>query len=182
MKDKLLILDLDETLIHSRTIGSEHEHDFRCSNYYVYKRPNIDQFLDFIALHFEVGIWTSANSEYAKCIISNIFPADYKLNFIWSRERCTIRYIHPSESIDMDPHIYIKDLQKIKKQGYDLAKVLFVDDSSKQLQRNYGNLIHINRFSWEENDDELELLEAYLMTLLNEQDDIRKVEKRGWQN
>ncbi|WP_292466499.1 HAD family hydrolase [Methanolobus sp.] len=181
MDDKLLILDLDETLIHSRATRLAYQHDFQCSDYYVYKRPYLDEFLSFIASSFEIAIWTSANSEYAKCIISNIFPANYPITFIWSRERCTPLYFHPSESIDMDSHIYIKDLKKIKNRGYDLTRVLVIDDSPKQLQRSYGNLVPVNPFLGDRDDDDLELLKTYL-TFLNESDDVRVIEKRGWQS
>lgn len=159
----------------------EHQCDFQCSDYYVYKRPYLNEFLSFIVSSYDIAVWTSSSSEYAKCIISNIFPSSYQLKFIWSRERCTKSYVHPSESIDVDPHIYIKDLKKIKKRGYDLNQILVVDDSPKQLQRNYGNLIRVNQYSGERDDDELKLLEVYLQAL-NKYDNIRIIEKRGWQS
>ncbi|MEZ5335075.1 MAG: HAD family hydrolase [Methanolobus sp.] len=167
MKDKLLILDLDETLIHSEMNGLGHQHDFRCSDYYVYKRPFLEEFLEFIASLFEVAVWTSASSDYADCIISNIFPENYPLKFVWSRERCTRMYVHPSETIEMNSFTYVKDMKKVKNKGYDLRKILVIDDSPEQLQRSYGNLIQVKQFSGEEDDNELYFLKSYLAILKN---------------
>ncbi len=43
--DKLLILDLDETLIHATENELNFSADFRFDRYFIYKRPYLDQFL-----------------------------------------------------------------------------------------------------------------------------------------
>jgi TFIIF-interacting CTD phosphatase-like protein len=44
-KNKLLILDLDETLIHASETPLDYRSDFLVYDYYIYKRPNLDRFL-----------------------------------------------------------------------------------------------------------------------------------------
>lgn len=61
--DKLLILDLDETLIHATAEKLSIQEDFLFDKYFVYKRPHLDWFLSEISKHFKVGIWSSASDE-----------------------------------------------------------------------------------------------------------------------
>lgn len=80
-KRKTLILDLDETLIHSlsraspRSFGGSSSHmiEIKLNNmatlYYVHKRPFCDYFLKEIAKWFELQIFTASVKEYADPII-----------------------------------------------------------------------------------------------------------------
>ena len=47
MNRPLLILDLDETLIHASAQELETPAHFRVSKYWVYRRPHLDVFLDY---------------------------------------------------------------------------------------------------------------------------------------
>ena len=83
-KKKILILDLDETLIHSLSRGSPrsfHSSGSHCkmieirinnmsSLYYVHKRPYCDYFLREISKWFELQIFTASVKEYADPIIN----------------------------------------------------------------------------------------------------------------
>ena len=62
--DKLLILDLDETLIHATEKELGFSADFKFDKYFVHKRPYLDQFLVDISKHFTIGIWSSADDGY----------------------------------------------------------------------------------------------------------------------
>ena len=62
---KLLILDLDETLIHATEKPLENKADFRTKLYHVYKRPYVEMFLEFCQEHFLVGVWTTAGTDFA---------------------------------------------------------------------------------------------------------------------
>ncbi len=75
----------------------------------------------------------------------------------------------------------LKDLKKVKKKGYNLNQILVIDDTPKKLSRNYGNHIKIKPFVGDPNDQELLLLEKYLITLKSAPN-VRTIEKRGWQN
>lgn len=73
--DKLLLLDLDETLIHARHAPLAYAADFQFDAYHVYKRPGVEQFLLNISRHFTIGVWSSASEEYVKEIVGTITPA-----------------------------------------------------------------------------------------------------------
>ncbi|PSL23002.1 NIF family HAD-type phosphatase [Chitinophaga ginsengisoli] len=56
--DKLLLLDLDETLIHAVTTPLGVAVDFQFDLFHIYKRPGLDQFLINISQHFTLGVWS----------------------------------------------------------------------------------------------------------------------------
>ena len=80
---KLLILDLDETLIHATENPLARKPDFKTDFYCVYKRPFINNFLEFCRDNFTVGVWTTAGEHFAHDVVNNLFPTDYPLEFIW---------------------------------------------------------------------------------------------------
>jgi len=170
---KLLVLDLDETLIHATTTFTD-EYDFNVADYFVYKRTHLEEFLNFCNEYFEIGIWTSSTQDYAEKIVKNII-GDNKFSFLRTRKDCV-----QIRDIDKDEFVWIKDLKKLKKKGYDLDKILVIDDSPEKLQRNYGNLIQIKPF-FGERDDELLLVKMYLETIMYEKN-YRVIEKRNWRS
>lgn len=176
MAQKLLILDLDETLIHASQSPLAYPHDFETALYFVYKRPYLGEFLDFSREHFRVAVWTTAGEEFAATVIQHAFPPGYPLEFIWSRDRCT-----PKFDPNKYEHGYIKNLQKVKRRGFDLDHVIMVDDTPAKLAKNYGNLVRVREFIGDPRDDELVHLMPYLLHLKTV-DKVRQIEKRGWQN
>ena len=173
---KLLILDLDETLIHATEEPLTYQADFKTELYLVYKRPFVDKFLEFCFQNFKVGVWTTAGNEFAEEVVQNIFPSDFTLEFLWSHQRCT--RVFDSETLEV---YYIKNLKKLKRQGYSLEEMIMVDDTPKKLERNYGNLVRVAEWLGEQSDRELLLLIQYLDYLKNIEN-IREIEKRGWKN
>ena len=172
---KLLILDIDETLVHAREIPLQRDPDFKTSLYHVYKRPYVDEFLQFCREHFNVAIWTTGGSEYAQQVFEHLFPEDYPLAFLWASERCTRRY----DPDRQQPYV-IKNLHKLKKKGYRLEQVIMIDDTPQKLEKNYGNLVAVTEWTGDANDRELLHLIEYL-SLLKDADNIRSIEKRNWQ-
>jgi RNA polymerase II subunit A small phosphatase-like protein len=67
----------------------------------------------------------------------------------------------------------------LRKRGYDLNKVLIVDDIVETAVNNYGNLIQIKTFTDDTDDTELLKLISYLEKIKNEPN-YRRIEKRGW--
>ena len=62
--------------------------------------------------------------------------------------------------------------------GYDLRKVLIIDDSPESFQQNYGNAIRVPEYKGSVEDTVLlDLLEE-----LGSVEDIREVEKRDWRH
>jgi RNA polymerase II subunit A small phosphatase-like protein len=170
----LLILDLDETLVHATDAPLDRMHDFEVGPYVVYRRPGVDTFIRAMSMHFELAVWTSSTRLYAEPVVADLFPAGIAPSFVWSRERCTRRF-------DPDTHDFewSKNLDKVKRRGYALERVLIVDDTPKKLERHYGNMVRVKPFEGDPSDTELHDLAAYLPTLADAAN-VRRIEKRYW--
>lgn len=175
-RDRLLILDLDETLIYGAEAELQRPADFYVGPFHIYLRPHLAAFLNAVAPWYDLAIWSSAGSDYVAAIAREICLVDCEWRFVWARDRCTPR-MHP-ELLD---RIYIKDLKKVKRLGYDLQRVLVVDDSPIKTSRNFGNAIYVRAFEGAADDAELPVLQAYLHSI-REVNNYRKLEKRGWRN
>ena len=174
MDRSLLILDLDETLVYATKQAKDPGHDFRVLDYFVQKRPHLDEFLDRVFAWFDVAVWTSSGSSYAAELVPSIFPDPSRLQFVWDGGRCTIR-----RDPDANTFYNIKDLKKVKRRGYDLERVLMIDDTPRKLSRNYGNHLRIRAFEGDAGDRELSAVLPYL-EWLSKQENFRSIDKRGW--
>ena len=173
---KLLILDIDETLIHATETPLDREADFRVAQYYVYMRPHVQQFMEFCREHFHVAAWTTATPDYAALVLAHICSEDYPFEFVWCRDRCTFR----GEGYDGNLR-WLKDLKKVRKQGWSLDQVLMLEDQPANLLRHYGNVIRIDPFDGDPEDMELKRLMPFLLEL-KLAENIRTIEKRGWKS
>jgi len=176
---KLLILDLDESLIHGAKEKLDYEPACIAAWCFLYKRPFVEEFMHFCKEHFKVAIWTTASPEHAEMALEQICAPDYPFEFIWTASRCT----QARDRIGMDDYgsgyHWIKDLKKVKRLGFNLDQTIMVDDTPSMLERQYGSLVQIKRFKGNLGDEELPKLMHYLIDLKGE-GDIRKIEKRGW--
>ena len=173
---KLLILDLDETLIYATEENLERAPNFSVGQYFVHKRPFLDEFLEFCFENFEVAIWTTATKLYAEEILQTILKENQNLKFLWTRERCTFAF-----DAEEREHYFVKKMYKLRRRGQKLESVIVVDDSPNVWKCSYGNLIRVKKFEGDSTDDELRVLPAYLKKLLKVSN-IRMVEKRNWRN
>lgn len=171
---KLLILDLDETLIYGTETPLAREADFLVEPYYIYRRPHLEQFLNTCLNWFDVAIWTSSTKDYAVEVVAAIFENPNSLAFLWAIERCTITYDY-----ELLVHYSRKRLKKVKRKGYALESIIAVDDTPQKWSQSYGNLVQVKPFEGDETDYELLRLLIYLDKLRNVQN-IRTVEKRSW--
>jgi len=171
---KLLILDIDETLIHASEQKLNREPEIRTELYFVYKRPYLETFLSFCRENFQVAVWTTAGAEFAQIVVEELFPKNYPIVFLWSRERCTRAY----DPEKMEPY-YVKNLAKLKRRGYALENIIMVDDTPQKLEKNYGNLVQIKEWLGSNDDRELLRLMSYLKDLKNVVN-VRTIEKRSW--
>lgn len=171
---RLLVLDLDETLIHSAEAPLGRPADFHIAHYHVYRRPHLAEFLDYCFATFTVGVWTSSTMPYAEAVVARIIPPGRTLAFLWARERCTARVRWETRE-----EYWVKNLHKLRRKGYDLATVLAVDDSPEKLERSYGNVIVVCEYLGDPADDELPALARFLDEL-KDVPNVRTVEKRGW--
>lgn len=180
----LVILDLDETLIHATDKPHNDLWDFSVFNYKVYKRPHLNNFLITLREHFDVAVWSSASDDYVQEIVKHIFPPDYDLKFVWGRSRCTYRpnYNKLDEFGYYDPfshYDYVKRLDKLKKHSFKKDKILIIDDTPQKCIHNYGNAIYPSEYLGRTPDNELELLAHYLYSL-KDLHTVRNLEKRNW--
>ncbi len=182
---KLLILDLDETLIHASSTQVRKDFDFQIFQYFVYQRPGLAEFLTTCAQHFKLAIWSSASGDYVRAVVEQILPAGVALEFVWDRSRCT-----PFTTPQLDDYSYYnlvgpssyeyaKRLKKVRRRGFSLPQTLIVDDTPAKVQQTYGNAIYIKPYLGEAADEELSYLAAYLLTL-EDVENVRTVEKRHW--
>jgi len=172
---KLLVLDLDETLVHATELRLEYTEHFRVGSYFVYQRPNLADFITTVAKDFNVAVWTSSGETYADKVIERIFPSGL-LQFIWSSKRCTT-----VRDWNTGQYMIIKNLAKLKKHGYALERIIAIDDTPSKYARSYGNLVTVREFVGDPADTELLLLARYLRSLLAVTN-VRTVEKRNWRS
>ncbi len=81
----------------------------------------------------------------------------------------------------MPQYEYTKLLKKVKHKGYDLDRVLIVDDTPAKVKNAYGNAIYVTEFNGDPADNELEVLGDYLLRF-KDMENVRRVEKRGWRS
>ncbi len=140
---KLLILDLDETLIHASPVAVGPKADFQVFHYFVYKRPGLADFLTTCAQHFRLTIWSSASDDYVQAVVARILPAGVAPEFVWGRSRCTplaTPQIDDYGYYNLDgisSYEYAKRLKKVRRRGFSLTQTLIVDDTPAKVQQNY---------------------------------------------
>lgn len=118
---KTLVLDLDETLVHSSfkpvpnadfVLSIELEGEIH--HVYVLKRPGVDQFLQTVAKKFEVVVFTASLSKYADPLLDILDPHGWVHQRLF-REACVQHYGN-----------YVKDLSQL---GRELSHSIIVDNS-----------------------------------------------------
>lgn len=158
---KILILDLDETLIHSTTeYQLLNDFDFKIefendTTFFVRKRPNLDVFLKYVFNNFKVAIWTASTEKYAKSILEKCNVNVSNLEFLWTREKCII----------VDNNV----LKNLSDTNFDLKDILIVDDIEETATNNPENLILIKPYFYGKDNELLKLIE-YLERIKNEPD------------
>lgn len=172
----LLILDLDETLIHASTERLARVPDFRVGPYYVYRRPFLSEFLAVCSEAYRLAVWSSASSDYVSAVTGHVVPNDIELAFVWACDRCTRRF-----DPELQEEFFLKNLKKLKRLGYDLDRVLIVEDEPRKVQSHYGNAIYVRPYVGSDTDSDLKLLAEYLPTI-SPVTNVRGIEKRNWRS
>ena len=184
MPRNLLLLDLDETLIHARETPLERPADFLAFQYHIYRRPHLEHFLETCADHYELAVWSSASDQYVEAVVREIVPPSIRLKFVWGRSRASLKRVITDQDGFFDPqdHLsYRKPLAKLKRLGWPLERILIVDDTPSKSRQNYGNAIYPKAWEGEPDDEELKLLSHYLPKLADCAN-VRSVEKRNWRS
>lgn len=64
----LLVLDLDETLVHTSEAPLEVEAQYEVTPYFLYCRPGLSAFLQQVSELFRLAVWTSSSPAYANAV------------------------------------------------------------------------------------------------------------------
>jgi len=154
---KTLILDLDETLIHSLAKGgrmtSGHMVEVKLDRqhailYYVHKRPYCDEFLRRVCRWYDLVVFTASVQEYADPVIDWLEQDRKYFKGRYYRQHCTNRN-----------GAYIKDITTVEP---DLSKVMIIDNSPMSYIFHEDNAIPIE--GWINDPTDIDLL--HLIPLL----------------
>ena len=145
---KTLVLDLDETLVHSQfqpfdipsdiILKIELENEFH--DIHVMVRPGVSEFLKNMGKIYEIVIFTASVSKYADPLL-DILDKEKNCKFRLFREHCT-----PINTC------YVKELKKL---GRELKNIIIVDNSPMSYALNPENGIPINTWFEDKSDREL---------------------------
>ena len=176
----LVILDVDQTLIFASKENLNRKPDFEVFQYAVYKRPNLNEFIERLYKSYDIAIWSSAGNEYVNSIIEQL-KLNVKIQFIWGRNEATQkRQLNDYYETGNDTeYYYVKPLKKVKRKGYELERILIIDDSPHKSSLNYGNAIYPKPYKGDSEDSELLKLVDYLESIKDEPN-FRTIEKRNW--
>ena len=165
-KKKTLVLDLDETLVHSQfgafnipsdvVINIEIENELH--EIHVLIRPGVKEFLEKMSKLYEIVIFTASISKYAGPLL-DILDKEKFCSFRLFREHCTL--INSS---------FVKDLKKL---GRDLKNIIIVDNSPLAYLLNSDNGLPILTWFDDKYDQELYKITPVL-EFLSEVPDVRE--------
>lgn len=144
---KCLVLDLDETLVHSSfkilnqadfTIPVEIEGNYH--NVYVIKRPGVDEFMKRVGELYEVVVFTASVSKYGNPLLDQLDIHNVVHHRLF-RESC---YNHQGN--------YVKDLSQV---GRDLKETIIIDNSPTSYIFHPQHAVPISSWFSDAHDNEL---------------------------
>lgn len=163
-----LVLDLDETLVHSSFTplpGADFEIPLEMQGdthtVYVKKRPGVDEFLRKAGEWYEVVVFTASLALYANPVMDLLDPQKLVQMRLY-REHCVLV-----------GGCYVKDIAKL---GRDLKRTVIVDNSPLSYVLQPENAIPIPAFFTDDDDRELEKT-LQLLEQTRHVKDVRKVLK-----
>lgn len=179
---KLLVLDLDETLIHASSKKLNQAPDFHYQDLFVYKRPHLDDFLEECSKLFDIAIWSSAQDDYVQNVVALLKPKNIDFEFIWAQSECWLKIAKvydKSTGMHFTEYQNIKPLEKITQIGYEMKDLLIIDDSAFKVSDNPQNYLIIPAFEGNQEDDCLLVLLDFLKGVIH-QDDFGKIGSVDW--
>ncbi|KAG1454856.1 hypothetical protein G6F56_007219 [Rhizopus delemar] len=154
---KCLVLDLDETLVHSsfKIIPNPDfivpvEIDNQYHNVYVLKRPGVDEFMRKMGEKYEIVVFTASLAKYADPVL-DMLDIHKVVKHRLFRESC---FNHKGT--------YVKDLSQL---GRDLASTLILDNSPASYIFHTSNAVPVSTWFNDPHDTELTDLVAFLEDL-----------------
>jgi Dullard-like phosphatase family protein len=176
-----LVLDLDETLIHTTTSLRQDAYNsgkkMACPDLllelsvaqgylplYVFMRPYLHTFLREVSKWYEVVLFTASEQRYAESVTSRIDTMGV-ITRMFFRDSCTP--IGPPER-----PFYVKDLTRVRP---DLSKVILVDNSPVAYRQQPDNALPCTTWEGDPNDTELLSLLPILSALQASVSDVRSI-------
>jgi len=163
---KVLVLDLDETLVHStfdpvKTADLVLPVKLQGQTYKinVMIRPGTEEFLTRMGELYEVVIFTASLAEYAEPLVRELDKTNVVASLLY-RQHCT-----PFNGV------YVKNLSLL---GRDMKDIILVDNSPNSFIYQPENAYHIKNFFDDKTDTELDKLTAFLENIVNI-DDVRPI-------
>ncbi|XP_056162771.1 uncharacterized protein LOC130134405 isoform X4 [Syzygium oleosum] len=148
-KKKLLILDLNGLLADIRPhVDYRYKPGLMVSREAVFKRPFVDDFLQFCFEKFAVGVWSSRTKRNLDPVVDFLMgDSKGKLLFCWDQSYCTITKFATIEN--RDKPLVLKELRKLwdklesnlpwEKGAYNESNTLLLDDSPYKALCNPAN-------------------------------------------
>jgi len=144
---KTLVLDLDETLVHSsfKPVSNADfivpvEIEDTVHQVYVLKRPGVDQFMRRMGEIYEIVVFTASLAKYADPVL-DLLDKHKVVNVRLFREACVN---HKGN--------YVKDLGLL---GRDIKRTIIIDNSPASYMFNPENAVPVESWFDDENDTEL---------------------------
>jgi len=162
---KCLVLDLDETLVHSSFQKMECSFSLPINlggikyEVYVLKRPHVDEFIKECAKTYELVIFTASLAEYANPVIDTLDKAGLIKHRLF-RESCVLH----------EGSAYVKDLSRL---GRKLKDCIIIDNSPLSYLFDQYNAIACTSWFGDEEDTELRDLLPVLNGSLSTVKDVR---------
>jgi len=144
---KCLVLDLDETLVHSSfqpiecSFSLSIELDNMTYEVYVRKRPFVDKFIEECAKLYELVVFTASLSEYANPVIDTLDQKRLIKHRLF-RESCVFH----------ENQVYVKDLSRL---GRNIKDCIIIDNSPFSYLFDPTNAIGCTSWFGDEEDTEL---------------------------
>lgn len=156
---KCLVLDLDETLVHSSfkylwnaDFVIPVEIDGVWNEVYVVKRPGVDEFISRVSQLYEIVVFTASVSKYGNPLLDHLDP-NHAVHHRLFRESCSNRN-----------GTYVKDLSVL---GRPLESIIIIDNSPAAYSLNPHNAIPVSSWFSDVHDSELMDMVPFLEDLAN---------------
>jgi TFIIF-interacting CTD phosphatase-like protein len=152
----ILVLDIDETLVHSST-DSLYGGEFKVGSYTVKTRPHLDKFIQYITNnpYYQAGVWSAGVTKYVNTIVEHIFPDPSILLFVEARDFCNANMDKP-----------LSKIRELVNKRYDTSltrsEFVIIDDRENVTKFDELNHIQIPKFMGDEKDDYLLQLIEFL--------------------
>ena len=202
---KILLIDLDETLIHSdfnleylndksikydaiiKFRDTEEEFQENYEDYYDMRRKQLKRSLLKEEKEFKVGIFVRKGAKEFLAEVSRYFEVGIFTASVKEYADAVIDYLDPNKTlikfrlyrnncINVNDRIFVKDLRIIK--GVDLKDIILLDNSIYSFSAQLNNGILVNSFFNDKNDIELLNVLGYLLNFLLKADDVRIINEQ----